>query len=118
VVRLRRCLHLVRLRSSAKNRVFGLPTQWGLRLARLRQPDGLELLAARAVHGVCRRFIGEALAVNDLLHERISPLYAEVLHSRGSTGGSSRSTRYPGSARCSVSRTGPARSPASAVRAR
>jgi transposase len=63
--RLRRCLHLVRLRSSAKNRVFGLLTQWGLRLAWLRQPDGLELVAAHAVHGVWRRSIGEALAMMD-----------------------------------------------------
>jgi SAM-dependent methyltransferase len=73
-------LHLVRLRSSAKNRIFGLLTQWGLRLslARLRQPDGLELLAARGVHGAWRRSVGEALAVIDLLDERIAPLDAEL----------------------------------------
>jgi transposase len=78
--RLRRRLHLVRLRSSAKNRIFGLLTQWGLRLslARLRQPDGLELLAARGVHGAWRRSVGEALAVIDLLDERIAPLDAEL----------------------------------------
>src|SRR6058998_1340777 len=41
--RLRRRLHLVRLRTSAQNRVFGLLTQWGLRLSltRLRKPDGM-----------------------------------------------------------------------------
>lgn len=78
--RLRRRLHLVRLRSSAKNRIFGLLTQWGLlSLARLRQPDGLELLAARGVHGAWRRSVGEALAVIDLLDERIAPLDAELL---------------------------------------
>jgi transposase len=49
--RLKRRLHLIRLRTSAKNRVFGLLTQWGLRLplTRLRQPDGLALLEARGV---------------------------------------------------------------------
>ncbi len=31
--RLRRRSHLVRLRTSAQNRIFGLQTQWGLRLA-------------------------------------------------------------------------------------
>src|ERR1022692_1970387 len=45
--RLRRRMHLVRLRTSAMNRVYGLGTQWGLRLSseRLRKPGGLELLA-------------------------------------------------------------------------
>ena len=47
--RLNRRLHLVRLRTSAKNRVFGLLTQWGLRipLERLRRRDAMELLKAR-----------------------------------------------------------------------
>jgi transposase len=56
-------------------------TQWGLRLslARLREPDGLELLAARGVDGVWRRSVGEALAVIELLDERIAPLDAELL---------------------------------------
>jgi transposase len=79
--RLRRRLHLVRLRSSAKNRIFGLLTQWGLRisLARLCEPDGLELLASRGVHVVWRRSVGEALAVIELLDDRIAPLDAELL---------------------------------------
>jgi transposase len=49
--RLKRRLHLVRLRTSAKNRVFGLLTQWGLRipLDRLRRGDAMELLADRGV---------------------------------------------------------------------
>src|SRR5437764_14582160 len=44
--RLRRRTHLVRMRASAMNRIFGLLTQWGLRLSlgRLRQPDAMELL--------------------------------------------------------------------------
>jgi len=43
--RLRRRMHLVRLCTSARNRIFGLLTQWGLRCSveRLREPDGLEL---------------------------------------------------------------------------
>ena len=48
---LRRRMHLVRLRASAMNRIFGLLTQWGLRLSleRLRSPDAMELLAERGV---------------------------------------------------------------------
>jgi hypothetical protein len=47
--RLRRRMHLVRLRTSAKGRIFGLQTQWGVRvsLARLRRADGLTLLETR-----------------------------------------------------------------------
>src|SRR2546421_13124986 len=44
--RLRPRLHLVRMRASAMNRIFGLLTQWGLRLSlrRLREPDAMALL--------------------------------------------------------------------------
>jgi transposase len=79
--RLRRRLHLVRLRSSAKNRIFGLLTQWGLRIsvARLRGPDALVLLEDRGVPPVWRRSVAEALAVIDLLDERIAPLDRELL---------------------------------------
>jgi transposase len=78
--RLRRRMHLVRLRASAMNRIFGLLTQWGLRLSleRLRAPDAMELLAARGVEETWRRSIAEALAVIDLLDERIAPLQAEL----------------------------------------
>jgi transposase len=78
--RLKRRLHLVRLRTSAKNRVFGLLTQWGLRipLDRLRRGDAMELLADRGVPEVWRRSIAEALAVIDLLDERIAPLEREL----------------------------------------
>ena len=74
--RLRRRMHLVRLRTSARNRIFGLLTQWGLRLSlkRLRAPDAMELLAARGVEETWRRSIAEALAVIDLLDARIAPL--------------------------------------------
>ena len=78
--RLKRRLHLVRLRTSAKNRVFGLLTQWGLRipLERLRRADAMELLEARGVPEVWRRSVDEALAVTDLLDERIAPLDREL----------------------------------------
>ena len=48
--RLRRRMHLVRMRASAMNRIFGLLTQWGLRLSlrRLREPDAMELLDGAA----------------------------------------------------------------------
>ena len=50
--RLRRRMHLVRMRASAMNRIFGLLTQWGLRLslraaARARR-DGAARAARRA----------------------------------------------------------------------
>jgi transposase len=78
--RLRRRMHLVRLRTSARNRIFGLLTQWGLRLSlkRLRAPDAMELLAARGVEETWRRSIAEALEVIDLLDARIAPLDAEL----------------------------------------
>jgi transposase len=53
---LRRRMHVVRLRASAMNRIFGLLTQWGLRfsLARLRASDAMELLADRGVDATWR----------------------------------------------------------------
>src|SRR4051794_11654789 len=78
--RLRRRMHLVRMRASAMNRTFGLLTQWGLRLslARLREPDGMPLLEQRGVPAVWRRSIAEALAVIDLLDARIAPIDREL----------------------------------------
>jgi transposase len=78
--RLKRRLHLVRLRTSAKNRVFGLLTQWGLRIPadRLRRPDAMKLLETRGVPEVWRRSVAEALAVIELLDERIAPLDREL----------------------------------------
>jgi hypothetical protein len=54
--RLRRRMHLVRLRTSAKGRIFGLQTQWGVgvSLARLRPPDGVTLLERAGVPEVWR----------------------------------------------------------------
>jgi transposase len=78
--RLRRRMHLVRLRTSAKGRIFGLQTQWGVRvsLARLRRADGLTLLERAGVPAVWRRSVSECLALVDFLDERIAPLDAEL----------------------------------------
>ena len=78
--RLRRRMHLVRLRTSAKARIAGLQTQWGVRisLARLRQPDGLTLLERAGVPEVWRRSVSECLTLIDFLDARIAPLDAEL----------------------------------------
>ncbi len=49
--RLKRRMHLVRMRTMARNRIHGVLIQWGLKVptARLRQPDGLALLEARGM---------------------------------------------------------------------
>jgi transposase len=79
--RLKRRAHLIRLRSSAKNRSFGLLSQWGLRipLARLRAPDAMELLEANGVPEVWRGSIQEAVLLVDHLDSRIAPLERELL---------------------------------------
>jgi transposase len=78
--RLRRRAHLVRIRASAMNRIFGLLTQWGMRLSlkRLRAADAMQLLAERGIPAVWRRSIGEALELIDLLDSRIAPLEQEL----------------------------------------
>jgi transposase len=78
--RLRRRMHLVRMRASAMNRIFGLLTQWGLRLSlhRLGEPDAMALLEHRGVPEVWQRSIAEAIAVIDLLDGRIGPLDQEL----------------------------------------
>ena len=78
--RLRRRAHLVRLRTSAMNRVYGLGTQWGLRLSadRLRRKDGPELVACSGIPQVWQRSIEEALAIVELLDRRIAPLDKEL----------------------------------------
>jgi transposase len=78
--RLRRRMHLVRMRASAMNRIFGLLTQWGLRLSlrRLREPDAMVVLEQHGVPQVWRRSIAEALAVIELLDACIGPIDAEL----------------------------------------
>jgi transposase len=78
--RLNRRAHLIRLRTAAKNRVFGALSQWGLRipLRVLRTGDPMGLLERRGVPEVWRRSVAEALAVIDILDARIAPLEAEL----------------------------------------
>jgi transposase len=79
--RLNRRMHLVRMRTMARNRIHGVLTQWGMKIpvARLREPDGLALLESRGVPEVWRRSIVEALAVIDWLDRRLAPLERELL---------------------------------------
>ena len=78
--RLRRRAHLVKLRTSARNRIFGLLTQFGLRISftRLRQPDAMELLERRGVPEVWRDSIAEHLDQIDELDRRINPIDREL----------------------------------------
>jgi transposase len=73
-----RRMHLVRLRTSGKNRIFGILTQWGVRvpLNRLRKADGLELLERRGVPEVWRDSVREMLETIDYLDERVARLDA------------------------------------------
>ena len=73
-----RRMHLVRLRTSGKNRIFGILTQWGVRvpLNRLRKADGLELLERRGVPEVWRDSVREMLETIDYLDERVASLDA------------------------------------------
>jgi hypothetical protein len=63
-----------------RTRIFGLLTQWGLRvsLKRLRQPDAMELLASRGVPAAWCASIREALAVIDLLDAHAAPFEREL----------------------------------------
>jgi transposase len=78
--RLRRRSHLVRMRTSAQNRIFGLQTQWGLRLALHDIPPAhaLERLAEHGMPEVWRRSVAEALEVIALLDERLKPIEEEL----------------------------------------
>jgi transposase len=78
--RLRRRAHLVKLRTSHRNRIFGLLTQFGLRVSftRLRQSDALELLERRGIPEVWRDSIAEHLDQIDELQRRIAPIDREL----------------------------------------
>ncbi|HKH22805.1 MAG TPA: IS110 family transposase [Solirubrobacterales bacterium] len=78
--RLRRRAHLVKTRTSARNRIFGLLTQFGLRIshARLRKPDGIELLERRGVPAVWRASITELLELSKEMDCRIDPIDREL----------------------------------------
>jgi transposase len=78
--RLNRRSHLIRLRTAARNRVFGALTQWGLRIPIrvLQVGDPMVLLEQRGLPEVWRRSVAEALAVIDFLDARIAQLDAEL----------------------------------------
>lgn len=78
--RLRRRMHLVKARTSARNRIFGLLTQFGLRIshARLRKPDAIELLERRGVPDVWRASIAELLELASEMDRRIDPIDREL----------------------------------------
>jgi transposase len=78
--RLRRRMHLVRTRTSARNRIFGLLTQFGLRVSyrRLRRPDAIELLRRRGVPKVWRASIAELLELAAEMDRRITPIDREL----------------------------------------
>ena len=78
--RLRRRAHLVKPRTSARNRIFGLLTQFGLRIshARLRKADAMELLESRGVPEVWRDSIAELLELAAEMHQRIDPIDREL----------------------------------------
>jgi transposase len=78
--RLRRRAHLVKLRTSHRNRIFGLLTQFGLRISftRLLKPDAIELLERRGVPAVWRDSIAEHLDQIDEIQRRIRPIDREL----------------------------------------
>lgn len=78
--RLRRRAHLIRLRTSAINRTFGLLTQWGLRrnLTALRKPDAIDELAANGVPAVWLQSIVTLLGVINDLDGQLAPLEQEL----------------------------------------
>jgi transposase len=78
--RLRRRAHLVRLKTSARNRMFGLLTQWGLRgnLKTLRQPGSLVRLAAHGMPAVWIQSIRVLLDVVDDLEGQLEAIDREL----------------------------------------
>lgn len=78
--RLRRRAHLVKARTSARNRIFGLLTQFGLRISfsRLRRPDAMELLERWDLPEVWRDSIAEHLAEIAELDRRIDRIDGEL----------------------------------------
>jgi transposase len=78
--RLRRRAYLVKLRTSARNRIFGLLTQFGLRISfsRLGKPDAIELLERRGVPAVWRDSIAAHLSQIAELDRRIAAIDGEL----------------------------------------
>jgi len=78
--RLRRRMHLVKTRTAARNRIFGLLTQFGLKISlrRLREPEAMELLERRGVPKVWRASIAELLEVINEMDGRAKEVEAEL----------------------------------------
>ena len=78
--RLRRRMHLVKTRTAARNRIFGLLTQFGLKIShrRLREDDAMQLLERRGVPGVWRASIAELLEVIDEMDRRAKEIEKEL----------------------------------------
>ena len=78
--RLRRRMHLVKTRTAARNRIFGLLTQFGLRISYpdCRKPGAMELLEGRGVPEVWRASIVELLELAAEMDRRIIPLDREL----------------------------------------
>ena len=107
--RLRRRAHLVKARTSARNRIFGLLTQFGLRIsyARLRKPDAIELLERRGVPEVWRDSISELLELAAEMDRRIDPIDRELRPIARSDERARLLATIPGSARCLASPSPP-----------
>src|SRR3954471_9676337 len=78
--RLRRGAHLIRLRTSAINRTFGIQTQFGLRrgITALRKPGAVEQLAEHGMPEVWLQSIRTLLSVIDDLDRQLAPLEREL----------------------------------------
>jgi transposase len=78
--RLRRRAHLVRLKTSARNRMFGLLTQWGLRgnLKMLREPGSLQQLAEQGVPPVWIESLRVLLDVVEDLERQLTTIDTEL----------------------------------------
>jgi transposase len=78
--RLRRRAHLVRLRTSAINRTFGIQTQFGLRrgITALRKPGAIDELAEHGMPEVWLQSIRTLLGVIDDLERQLAPLEREL----------------------------------------
>jgi transposase len=105
--RLRRRAHLVRLKTSARNRMFGLLTQWGLRgnLAVLRRPGSLERLSERGVPAVWIESLRVLLGVVDDLERQLAAIETELGPIARTDQRVGLLATIPGSASCSDSRS-------------
>ena len=77
---LRRRAHLIKSRTSHRNRIFGLLTQFGLRISlkRLRELDASELLTRRGVPAVWRASIASHLEEIDHLDRLVASIDREI----------------------------------------